>query len=504
MKEGHKNLVLGALGCGAFHNPPADVAEVLRVALSCYKGCFEQVVIAILGRGDNYTAFESCFNQKLERFPWVGGVHHFVEAEQTLTNVGKLSMAQLSEKSSWRTTILCPYSGKALTRHPERCACAHCSGKSSCGCSNDLFFHPAPCRHFLQCEHWRAGQQSGQESKHFLQTEANLHHVKFYHLASVCTHGTRCPDFSNPVHLQEFSHPFLPPCKNLRLCSGGNTPDHSERFSHICPEGWHCKLIDDEAHCRQWLHPAVKCHKHKQIFLKQVCGCSGHFTQQPAVGYNHQNEKVNFYGNMKFLRELHRPHFAPAEADVEQVAQWLASRCPIHRCGSAVLCSIVMIGSLISMDIIKTLTKGNLDNRLKTMARLVRNHTDARKVVDSHPVNESLCLGFLQRECQMLYLVEKSFTESDAKSKVRHLSEEVTYQRVRLVVGDDAALKLKLVAETVARGCVSLEQANPGIGYGVDEHMDTDKHIFSILGPKHWTSLWANCLALGSASLAPS
>lgn len=56
----HKNLILGAWGCGAFGNDPYDVAKLFQKNLKKFKS-FEQVVFAvckIVGRdGRNYEAF---------------------------------------------------------------------------------------------------------------------------------------------------------------------------------------------------------------------------------------------------------------------------------------------------------------------------------------------------------------------------------------------------------------------------------------------------------------
>ncbi|MCB9764626.1 MAG: TIGR02452 family protein [Alphaproteobacteria bacterium] len=48
--HGHRNLVLGAWGCGVFRNDPTRVAEVFRDWLNSrtFAGCFDQVVFAIL------------------------------------------------------------------------------------------------------------------------------------------------------------------------------------------------------------------------------------------------------------------------------------------------------------------------------------------------------------------------------------------------------------------------------------------------------------------------
>lgn len=49
--NGIENLVLGALGCGAFRNPPRQTAELFRRALNepAHKGRFRRVVFAITG-----------------------------------------------------------------------------------------------------------------------------------------------------------------------------------------------------------------------------------------------------------------------------------------------------------------------------------------------------------------------------------------------------------------------------------------------------------------------
>lgn len=49
-REGHTQLVLGAFGCGAFHNPPVDVARAFALQLRSaeFAGAFEAVAFAIL------------------------------------------------------------------------------------------------------------------------------------------------------------------------------------------------------------------------------------------------------------------------------------------------------------------------------------------------------------------------------------------------------------------------------------------------------------------------
>lgn len=61
--HGHEDLVLGAWGCGVFGNDPASVAEIFDVALrGKFRGVFERVVFAILGEGENLSAFKKRFS----------------------------------------------------------------------------------------------------------------------------------------------------------------------------------------------------------------------------------------------------------------------------------------------------------------------------------------------------------------------------------------------------------------------------------------------------------
>ena len=60
-KHGHQVLVLGALGCGAFHNPPEEVALMFKEALNKYARYFKKIGFAILSPAgnSNYTIFKN-------------------------------------------------------------------------------------------------------------------------------------------------------------------------------------------------------------------------------------------------------------------------------------------------------------------------------------------------------------------------------------------------------------------------------------------------------------
>lgn len=70
-KTSHDSIVLGALGCGAWKNPPEHVAHICRRVLNKHIGVFKKIVFAILTstdstyktRTDNYHIFVNEFSK---------------------------------------------------------------------------------------------------------------------------------------------------------------------------------------------------------------------------------------------------------------------------------------------------------------------------------------------------------------------------------------------------------------------------------------------------------
>lgn len=53
-----ETLVLGALGCGAYYNPPMIVISIFNEYLKKYNGCFKNIVFAVYSRRDkNFDLF---------------------------------------------------------------------------------------------------------------------------------------------------------------------------------------------------------------------------------------------------------------------------------------------------------------------------------------------------------------------------------------------------------------------------------------------------------------
>ncbi len=88
-QQGHKSVVFGALGCGAFQNPPDHIAEIaMDIITNEFAHCFTEVVIAVLddhntGRDHNP---EGNFTPFARRALTVGG-KAFNANGQELTNI---------------------------------------------------------------------------------------------------------------------------------------------------------------------------------------------------------------------------------------------------------------------------------------------------------------------------------------------------------------------------------------------------------------------------------
>ncbi len=55
--NGHNNIILSALGCGAFANPAQQVAHIFKDVLKSWDGVFDNITFAILGK-DNFNIFK--------------------------------------------------------------------------------------------------------------------------------------------------------------------------------------------------------------------------------------------------------------------------------------------------------------------------------------------------------------------------------------------------------------------------------------------------------------
>jgi uncharacterized protein (TIGR02452 family) len=58
---GHDNIILGALGCGAWRNPPEQVASIFKEVINEFSGVFKNIEFAITG--NNFHIFNNVFSK---------------------------------------------------------------------------------------------------------------------------------------------------------------------------------------------------------------------------------------------------------------------------------------------------------------------------------------------------------------------------------------------------------------------------------------------------------
>ncbi len=66
-KHSHNVLVLGAIGCGAYHNNPLQVIKIFNKYLTKYSGCFRKIIFAVYSKkDDNFELFSKYINNQSE------------------------------------------------------------------------------------------------------------------------------------------------------------------------------------------------------------------------------------------------------------------------------------------------------------------------------------------------------------------------------------------------------------------------------------------------------
>jgi len=68
LANGHDSLVLGAIGCGVFKNPPIEVANIFKIMIRIYGKHFKKIGFAILivkeTDQDNINTFKKVLRNK--------------------------------------------------------------------------------------------------------------------------------------------------------------------------------------------------------------------------------------------------------------------------------------------------------------------------------------------------------------------------------------------------------------------------------------------------------
>ncbi|CAF1041068.1 unnamed protein product, partial [Didymodactylos carnosus] len=261
--QGHDSLVLSAMGCGAFKNPPQHIALLFKSVIDQYAGFFKQIIFAIvdghntgkqINPDGNFLPFKDALDGlqfKKCTEPSVGmmiGPYRIVGKKMNNDNL-MLSAFVIGDKSpcyhaanckdindqkhcrQFSHPPLCPYGTEC---HPLDYDDVHtqfffhlheCSAGGECTETDQKhlqdYVHPDYCHEGGRCtnmkkNHLRAHRHlplcpTGLMCKEYLRGVVE-HRQKYRHCKLSCEYGNNFHNFHNPQHFQHEVHPFNQPC----------------------------------------------------------------------------------------------------------------------------------------------------------------------------------------------------------------------------------------------------------------------------------------------------
>ncbi|CAF3934269.1 unnamed protein product [Rotaria sordida] len=257
-QHGHNCLILSALGCGAFKNPPEHVALIFKSVIIQYAGFFQKIIFSIIddhntGNQMNPDGNFLPFQKVLDDFcvrpvmnPTVGmaiGPYYIIESQNKgksvrFDNVSILNLPACEYGTKCRD-LYDPQHRQSYT-HPPLCP----MGSECTDMENDV--------HLQSFSHRRACPQGG-----LCESIDNQQHMFDYIHPNFCSEGGSCTNMKT-LHLSKFRHVSLCrhgiDCKlNLQMVK-----EHQLKYRHCqisCPFGGNCVHFHDQDHIKRESHP---------------------------------------------------------------------------------------------------------------------------------------------------------------------------------------------------------------------------------------------------------
>ena len=476
----HDSLVLSAFGCGTFHNPPEHVAQIFRSVIDQYAGYFHTILFAIL---DDHNTGQN-INPHGNFKPFADILHEktFLPAKSMDKPNTKYGSFRISNDGSSIHDV-CIYrddicsAGSDCTKifdsshanetiHPPICTYVATTGR--CNYKSDRvhmssFIHSRMCSYGGQCEKIK-DEKHCQEFSHPSKCPdggecANLdvNHLKefihsplckegpkcmkfkahdkkhcesYRHCKTPCSHGGHCVNIHDRTHLNDYGHPFKPPCSftpfhcpfytklseaaDITKCDD-DVRDHCLDFSHVCRWGRHCstdsplhqestihiirrickdgdkcKKLSQEEHLNSYSHP-------KLADIRRLCqhgtGCFYLRNLDHVTKYRHArndeetgvvqlynlNKRCNFGRNQSQCIQRINDYVKkqgwkplPSGGIPRTILDYFRTVQPVHRCSPFIFESILLHGHVMSRDYMENL------KRVKFVARSVMQHSRIR------------------------------------------------------------------------------------------------------------------------------
>jgi len=284
----YDHVVLGALGCGNFKNPAADIAKIFHEALKQYAGLIPSITFAILEglKDDNFGIFQKHLKPSYHAMNVEDPV--FQEQLETvyLCPSGGQCPSQDEENRQLGGTIhhpaRCPYKDNChfysdeihslCMGHPIQCESGNVCSKWSDNDHQELYLHPPKCQN-LNCSNsdvdhkknfwhapvWYDPRDPNSSSIRISKDPMNsigggargLTRGDKTMKAKTCWKS--CRQFRDEGHNHKYLHPFHPPCIDILSCVNSSS-DHKKKYSHLCRWGESCGKLNDPGHCKEYYH----------------------------------------------------------------------------------------------------------------------------------------------------------------------------------------------------------------------------------------------------------
>ncbi|CAF0757815.1 unnamed protein product [Adineta steineri] len=582
----HDCLVLSAIGCGAFKNPPEHVALLFKSVILQYAGYFDTIYFAIIddhnaghrvNPNGNYRPFKDILHDLVVRSPQTLRVDGITGPYRILdkTSDGQLTLgnAYISQSPPCQHGNNCRdiknMDHSQNFSHPPRCSLQ--STSSECDQINDevhmaTFMHTRKCDKGGVCDnedaaHWNdcyhpdfcknkshcidytsehlfsyrhlPACPDGMDCSKYLNHDDD-HKKAFRHFKSICPDDNCCSKFYDETHTKKTIHSFREPCPfTPYICAmyveyfqAGKSkkvqPDieqHCLQYSHVCPYGRLCRTTEDkhyvttihiarhicpdgdkctkmnkEIHLESYTHPGIrdirlvckhpgyKCHQrfdHKHLTTYRHGQNFDHLTVAPSSNFN---SHIDFVQNQRHLIKSVNSYISAANWKntkvSHQLQDWIQALQPVHRCRKEIFESILVHGHVMSRKYMKKLEIPTC------VANAVLQHNRVRSIILKH--NSDAVKKNAFELIKSLVIAEFAKTGADGIVTLDPDHEDkvkIAKTKLKISLNDH---DLKVICDwtlKIARVSIALHGAPMGIGFDVDERMETDKHVFSILGP---------------------
>ncbi|CAF3890637.1 unnamed protein product, partial [Rotaria magnacalcarata] len=334
-------------------------------------------------------------------------------------------------------------------------------------------------------------------------------HCKSYDELSEATDSRR---LSSEVqqHCLDYTHV----CRTGRHCNNTNSL-HLEKSIHIarhfCPDGNKCKKLTNEDHLNSFTHYHVDdirlpcrrhdlCHDRRKLDHVVKFRHAVTFEHSGILHYNNLNEGVDFVQNQKDIiarvtayvkQENWKP--LPSGGVPREIIEWLNTVQPIHRCNPIVFESILIHGHVMSREyMVKLKYSKSVAKSVLQHGRIRRIRELREKIMEEHARQYIIALveDIFEKEGFYTYLATATAETADGDPSPAHIrsavGSEVLQTKDRLL---SAALKsndmdaIRSQTSAIARASINLHTNPSGIGFTKDKLLETDKSVFSVLGP---------------------